>query len=429
VKVWRIVTVCLLGLFLVSLVACGDQTSETQQQFVEITRGDIVLSVTAEGNLSLPWHRKLTFGTTGTIVKINVEEGDGVVKGQELASLDTTSLEQTVETADLAVRSAEMDLESAGNSLSQLTTPYPFLTFAFSLPESLDAVRAAQSYIEDTQEELVLGLKGEPYDMAEMKEKLRLAQERLDEAESKLAAGLGEGIIPTQTYWTIRAAQITVEKARIALDSAKNDLDKANSELEKAIILAPFDGVIAAVNVKEGDKLSSMNYATTTIIELIDPTIMELEAELDEIDIPDVELNQRAIIEVDALPTLQLEGAVTYINPVSIEESGVILYEVTIGFDVPADSGLRSGMSATADIVMDERSGVLLVPNRAIEYDDQNNPVVKVMVDEQVQEKSVVLGISDGYDTEIIAGLGEGDTVVIEIAVKEEPSGMFQFGG
>jgi len=429
VKVWRIVTVCLLGLFLVSLVACGDQTSETQQQFVEITRGDIVLSVTAEGNLSLPWHRKLTFGTTGTIVKINVEEGDGVVKGQELASLDTTSLEQTVETADLAVRSAEMDLESAGNSLSQLTTPYPFLTFAFSLPESLDAVRAAQSYIEATQEELVLGLKGEPYDMAEMKEKLRLAQERLDEAESKLAAGLGEGIIPTQTYWTIRAAQITVEKARIALDSAKNDLDKANSELEKAIILAPFDGVIAAVNVKEGDKLSSMNYATTTIIELIDPTIMELEAELDEIDIPDVELNQRAIIEVDALPTLQLEGAVTYINPVSIEESGVILYEVTIGFDVPADSGLRSGMSATADIVMDERSGVLLVPNRAIEYDDQNNPVVKVMVDEQVQEKSVVLGISDGYDTEIIAGLGEGDTVVIEIAVKEEPSGMFQFGG
>ena len=428
-KVWRIVTVCLLGLFLVSLVACGDQTSETQQQFVEITRGDIVLSVTAEGNLSLPWHRKLTFGTTGTIVKINVEEGDGVVKGQELASLDTTSLEQTVETADLAVRSAEMDLESAGNSLSQLTTPYPFLTFAFSLPESLDAVRAAQSYIEATQEELVLGLKGEPYDMAEMKEKLRLAQERLDEAESKLAAGLGEGIIPTQTYWTIRAAQITVEKARIALDSAKNDLDKANSELEKAIILAPFDGVIAAVNVKEGDKLSSMNYATTTIIELIDPTIMELEAELDEIDIPDVELNQRAIIEVDALPTLQLEGAVTYINPVSIEESGVILYEVTIGFDVPADSGLRSGMSATADIVMDERSGVLLVPNRAIEYDDQNNPVVKVMVDEQVQEKSVVLGISDGYDTEIIAGLGEGDTVVIEIAVKEEPSGMFQFGG
>jgi len=388
-----------------------------------------VLSITAEGTLSLPWHRELTFGTTGTITKINVEEGDGVVKGQELASLDTTSLERTIRTAELAVRSAEMDLESATNSLTELTTPYPFLTFAFAFPESLDAVRAAQSYIEEAQKELVLGLKGEPYDMAEMKEKLRLARERLDEAESKLATGLGEGIIPSETYWTIRAAQITVEKAQIALDGAINDVDKARIELEKAVIIAPFDGVIAAVNVKEGDKLSSMNYATTTIIELIDPTIMELKAELDEIDIPDVELNQRAIIEVDALPALQLEGKVTYIDPVSTEESGVVLYEVTISFDVSAGSGLRSGMSATAEVVTDGRSNVLLVPNRAIEYDDQNNPVVKVMVDEQIQEKSVVLGISDGYDTEVLAGVGEGDTVVIEIAVKEEPSGGFMFGG
>jgi len=428
VKVWRIVAICLICLAMGSLVACGKQTSETQQQFVEVTRGDIVLSVTAEGNLSLPWHRELTFGTTGTITKINVKQDDSVVKGQELASLDTISLEQTVETADLAVRSAEMDLESAENSLSQLTTPYPFLTFPWFLPESLDAVRAAQHYIEETREELVLGLKGEPYDMAKMKDKLRQAQERLDEAESKLDAGLGEGIIPSETYWTIRAAQITVEKAQIALDSAKNDLDKANSALEKAIILAPFDGVIAAVNVKEEDKLSAMNYATTTIVELIDPTIMELKAELDEIDIPDVELNQRAIIEVDALPALQLEGMVTYINPVSIEESGVILYEVTISFDVSASSGLRSGMSATAEIVMDERSNVLLVENRVIEHDSQGNPVVKVMVNEQIKERRVVVGISDGYQTEIVGGLHEGETVVIETPAKPEPSGGFFFG-
>lgn len=425
-KVWRIVAICLICLAMGSLVACGGQTSETQQQLVEVTRGDIMMSVTAEGNLSLPWHRELAFGTTGTITKINVKEGDSVVKGQELASLDITSLEQTVRTAELAVRSAEMDLESATNSLTELTAPYPFKTFAFALPESLDAVRAAQSYIEETQEELALGLKGEPYDMAEMKEKLGLAKEKLDEAESKLATGLGEGIIPSETYWTIRAAQITMEKAQIALDGAINDLDKARIELEKAVILAPFDGVIAAVNVKEGYKLSAMNYATTTIIELIDPTIMELKAELDEIDIPDVELNQRAIIEVDALPALQLEGKVIYIDPVSTEESGVILYEVTVSFDVSASSGLRSGMSATAEIVTDERSNVLLVPNRAVEYDSQGNPVVKVMVDEQIQEKSVVLGISDGYQTEILTGLHEGDTVVIEITVKPEPpAGLF----
>jgi len=250
----------------------------------------------------------------------------------------------------------------------------------------------------------------------------------LDEAESKLDAGLGEGIIPTQTYWTMRAAQITVEKAQIALDSAKNDLDKANSALEKAIIIAPFDGVVSKVNLREGDALSAMNYATATVVEVIDPTIMELKAELDEIDIPDVELNQRAIIEIDALPSLQLEGKVTYINPVSIEESGVVLYEVTISFDVPSDSGLKNGMSATAELVVDERSNILLVPNRVIEHDNQGNPVVKVMVNEQIKERRVVVGISDGYQTEIVGGLHEGETVVIETPAKPEPSGGFFFG-
>jgi HlyD family secretion protein len=404
----------LVCLSLVGLTACGGGGPEVQRQLIEVTRGDILLVVTAEGNLSLPWHRELTFGTSGTVAEINVEEGDSVTKGQLLASLDVTTLE-------LAVRNAEIDLESAQNSFAQLTTPYPFKTFAFALPESLGAVRAAQSYIEKAREELVLGLEGEPYDMAEMKEMLRQAQESLDEAESKLATGLGEGIVPSQTYWTIRAAQIAVDKAQLALDEADNNL-------EKAVILAPFDGVIAKVNVKEGDKLSSMYYATTIIIELIDPTIMEMTAELDEIDIPDVKLNQRAIIEVDALPDLQLEGKVTYINPVSIEEAGVVLYEVTVGLDVPPGSGLMGGMSATADIVLDGRSQVLLVPDRAIAYDSQGNPVVKVMVDEQVQEKAVVVGMSDGYQTEIIGGLHEGETVIIEREVAPEEPGGFLFG-
>ena len=471
VKSWRIVVALLLCLVLVGLTACGGGGGpEVQQQRVEVTRGDIVLSVTAEGNLSLPWHRELTFGTSGTIIEINVNEDDSVVKGQMLASLDTTSLEQEVTTAEqevttaehgvttaehgvkteeLDIKTVEMDLESAANSLAQLTTPYPFLTFAFVLPESLGEVRIAENKIKEAREELVLGLEGEPYDMAKMKESLRLAQERLAEAESKLAAGLGQGVVPSETYWTIRAAQIVVDKAQIAvdkakndldeakndldeakndLDKAKNDLDKAKTDLEKTVILAPFGGVISAVNVKEGDKLSSVNYATTTIIEIIDPTIIRLKAKLDEIDIPSVELNQRAVIEVDALPELQLEGEVAYINPVSIEESDVVLYEVTIDFDVPQGSGLKSGMSATAELVVDERSNILLVPNRTIKNDDEGNPVVEVMVDEQIQEQSVVVGISDGYQTEIVAGLHEGELVVIETSAKPEPSGGFFFG-
>lgn len=397
VKLGLIFVACLL---LVSLTACGNQAEENQQQIVEVTRGDIVLSVTADGNLSLPWDRKLTFGTTGTVEEINVEQGEWVTEGQVLASLDATSLE-------LAVRAAEVDLESAINSYSQLITPYPYSTFAFALPESLEDIRVALQGIKEAQEELRKGLEGEQYSITEVKEKLRLAQDSLTKAESKLAFGLGEGVTPGESYWTLRAAQIAVEKAQI-------DLDTANNNLEKTIMIAPFDGTIAKVDVKEGDKLSAWDYATKTIIELIDPTTMELEIKVDEIDIPDVELNQRAIISVDALPDVELEGKVTFICPVSTEESGVIMYEVTIGFDVPQGSTFKSGMSATVDIIIDEQSNVLLVPNRAIKHDSQGNPVIEVMVNGQIQEKSVIIGISDGFRTEIVEGLNEGDLVVIK---------------
>lgn len=90
------------------------------------------------------------------------------------------------------------------------------------------------------------------------------------------------------------------------------------------------------------------------------------------------------------------------------------MYEVKIGFSVPEGSGLKVGMSATADIIIDERSNVLLVPDRAIKQDSQGNPVVEVMVGEQVQERPVVIGISDGIQTEIVSGLKEGEVVVIE---------------
>jgi len=103
----------------------------------------------------------------------------------------------------------------------------------------------------------------------------------------------------------------------------------------------------------------------------------------------------------------------------------LVLYEVTIDFDVPQGYNLKIGMSAIADIIFEERSNVLLVPNRAITQDSDGNPVVKVMVDEEIEERPVVTGISDGFDTEIVDGLSEGDMVVIETKVKPSAPGLF----
>ncbi|MBC8429653.1 MAG: efflux RND transporter periplasmic adaptor subunit [Dehalococcoidia bacterium] len=307
--------------------------------------------------------------------------------------------------------------------------PYTYYTFAFGVPEAVAAIGDAQRELNEALEVMQeLGLSREQYSWEQYWDvwhQLEQAQDNLVKAREKLSLGYGEdvfqaGYLPITSFWTLRAAQLEMEKAQL-------DLDKANDDLEKAVMIAPFDGVIAVVDIKEGDSLSSMDYATRTIVEIVDPRSMELDAEVDEIDVPEVKLEQKAVISVDALPDEQFEGVVTSICPLSIEEAGVILYKVKVSLDVLEGFGLKAGMSATADIIIDERSNVLLVPDRSIERDSQGNPVVKVMVNEQIEqieERPVVIGISDGFQTEIVDGLDEGEVVVIERRVKPEPTGM-----
>jgi len=143
-RIKLVLVFALACLMLAGLVACGGGSSESKPQLVEVTRGDIMVSVSADGNLSLIRDRKLAFGTSGTITEIDVEQGDPVTEGQVLARLDTTSLELAVESAELAVKAAEIDLEVAQNSYSQITYPYTYRTFALDIPESVAAISDAQ---------------------------------------------------------------------------------------------------------------------------------------------------------------------------------------------------------------------------------------------------------------------------------------------
>ena len=343
-KNWQIITGLLLCLVLASSVACNPSNSkqdETNWQQVEVVRGDLIVSVSGSGNMGVANEVRLTFGSSGRIDEIYVDESDEVSKGEALAKLDTGPLE-------LALAQTQLTLDTAEYNLKQL------------------------------------------------KKRLSLTSDRVELAQSQV-------------------------------DVAELGIDEAQKQLERATIIAPFDGIVASVGADEGDTVSVQNI----IIYLIDPGSMELKAGVDEIDIPSIRQGQKAVIDVDALPDLQIEGEVTSISTVPIVQTGLVTYEVTISLDIPEDSEVKVGMSATADIIIDKRSNVLLVPNRAIKQDSEENSIVKITVNGEVQEKAVVIGISDGTQTEIIDGLSEGETIVIELRAGTGPSGPggFLFGG
>jgi len=401
-KNWGIVAVLVVGLMLVGLSACGE-ADENQYQLIEVVPGDLMVTVSGSGNIEVSTEAYLAFGVGGTVGELYVEEGDEVTQGQALASLDTTSLE-------LAVKTAEVNLELAAVDFREITHPYTYHTLVLDIPASTAAIGDAQRQLTEAQEALEIGLSYEQY--WEVWNNLRDAQDNLLEAKTNIARGygadlFGSGILRLADYWTLREAQLGMEKYQIALD-------EANNNFAEAVIFAPFDGAVASIDVKEGDVIPPPTPTLTTVIHLIDLTTMELTAEVDEVDIAVVEPGQGAIIEVDALPDLRLDAEVVSISLLPKVEEGVVLYEVGIGFDVPEGCKLKVGMSATADIIIYGGSGVLLVPDRAIEQDSEGNPVVKVMVNEEIEERPVVTGISDGYQTEIVDGLSEGEIVVVE---------------
>ncbi|MFC1904947.1 HlyD family secretion protein, partial [Chloroflexota bacterium] len=365
----RIVTTLLLCLVLVGSISCNPLDSkepEPPQQPVE--QEDLTVTVSGSGNIEVSNEMKSTFGVAGKVDEIYVEEGDEVSEGEVLAKLETDALELALTEAQVAlneaqvaenktkvaVTQAEISLRNANIDLEETQDKYTLQDIRSVQAEVLVAKR-------DLEEAFISLSTKYPGSSGEEvgQKKVIQAQSRLDTAEDKLDAMLSDfdtekiAIKKLQVEvaeQSLAIAQQSLEPAWQSVELARQSLKLAQKRLDEATITAPFDGAVARVDVDEKDTVST----TTTIVHLIDPKSMELNVEVDEVDIAEVKLGQRAIIEIDALPDLPLEGMVSSISLLPTIETGLVMYDVKIEFDVPEGTVLRAGMSATADIVIAE---------------------------------------------------------------------------
>ena len=418
----KIVAVILSCLALVAALGCrpigdGGGEAELSGELVAVVWGDMMISVGGSGSVDVASEVDLSFDDGGEIAWIYVEEGDEVYRGQRLAML----VPRDKEALELAVTRAEVALMQTQYSLDKAENPYT----DEEIEDAEQAVEDAEDFLDLAEDMLRYVLQhGSQWEVLQWQMEVLNAEIQLEMAEDTLDTMLNER----------DEDQIAILKKEVT--AAEQALAEARRALETEVMTAPFAGIVAGVNVEEGDVIPAPGVSQVAVMQLIDTGVMELVVELDEIDIPGVALGQRSVIEVDALPELELEGRVSSISPLPRVEAGVVFYSVKIGFDVPSASALRGGMSATADIVLSDRSNVLLVPDRAIRYDSQGGPVVQVVVTKEpegtreIEERSVVIGLSDGFQTEIISGLWEGETVLIEApADSGTPSGPgFLFG-
>jgi len=335
-----IICVVVIGIVLAIVFTRGAGREATPSDIAVVTRGDIVRTVLVDGNLVMPRKADLSFGVTGTVTEVLVDEGDNVTKDQVLARLDAPSLESSVEVAELQVEIAEEQVKSA---------------WAQYEASSTDIARA---------------------------------------------------------NW--RTAKLNLEIAELGLESAELNL-------EKAVLVAPFDGVVADITITEGKDVSTAALAIPAI-SLVDTSEVEMRGFIDEIDISMVKAGQAANITLDALPDEEINGSVAFVSLVGTTLAGIVVYDTTIALENPVDE-IRDGMTATAEIIIERRDDVLLIPNRAL-WGTWENPWVLVLVDEQQEEREITLGLTDGISAEVLSGLEEGEKVVLP-APGEQPSFFF----
>jgi RND family efflux transporter MFP subunit len=435
-----------------NLFAPATQPPEEREEMV-VKRGSLVATVNATGTILPRRQTTLSFKNPGRVAEVMVEEGEKVHAGQTLAYLETTELEFAVVQTDLALASAQAqllrlqqapadyDIAAAQAALESAKASYRLLLAGPTEQEvqvartnldqakvALDQAQTAYDQVADRPDVAMLpqslqlqqatvayeaalasfDLTMRPPSDAE----LAAARSAIVQAEAALAR-LQEGIPEEE----LLVAQLQVEQAQLSLDQARH-------QLEGTILAAPHDGVVTLVGVKPGE-LSGGQPAFI----LTDLSRFHVDVTVDEIDIGRVAQSQPVTLTLDALPGEVLSGWVGEIAQTSQYDSGIVTYKVTVQL-APAGAPLRVGMTVNVDIVAERRQDVLLVPNRFIRIDRATGQAfVDRDVGGEVRPTEIQIGLRDDLSSEVLAGLDEGDVVVlVQESSQEQLRRAFQMG-
>ena len=299
--------------------------------------------------------------------------------------------------SDEEIRLAQIALSQAQAQLAKLESPAEE-----DLAMAQAAVDAARARVQTAQ----AGKDAAEVSLAQAQAavgEVAIAQAQLEIAEGQLAQG--------QAQLDLLKAGASAEQVAVAeaqVDQARAALKQAELPLGEATIVAPFAGTVAYVGVEVGELTSS----TKPAIILVDLSSFHIDVRVDETDIGRISVGQEASITLDAFPDVELKGRVARIDPAGTVIQGIVSYGVTIEI-APTEVGIKPDMTANVDVVIENKEGVLLVPNRAIGR-DREGEYVEVLAAGQPQKVYIETGLSNGTSTEVVAGLREGERVIIK---------------
>jgi HlyD family secretion protein len=307
-----------------ALLRSSNEASAPRYATEEVRRGDLTVTVSATGKLQPTNQVDIGSELSGTVQDVFVDDNSRVGKGQVLARLDVSKLQDQIEKSRAV----------------------------------LEAARAQLAQMQATEAEA-----------RAMLERLRqVAQLSGGKVPSKAEMETAEAVLARAV------ANVTNARASIAQASATLKSDQTN--LTKASIRSPINGVVLARKVDPGQTVAASLQAPVLFTIAEDLSKMTLEVDVDEADVGRVREGQSASFTVDAYPDRRYPSSVTRVGFGSQVKENVVSYLTVLSVD-NADLSLRPGMTGTAEIIATRRENVLLVPNAALRFTPPAQPAAQ----------------------------------------------------
>ncbi len=404
--------------------------------------------VTASGDIRPVRYYDLTAEVAGTVQQIYVVEGDPVKKGQPLVRVDPTQVAGQVTSQQAQVQVSQVDVQNNQVAIAQAENNINQIKASLVQAEAeLDRSKVDLQYAEvefNRYQQLVeqgLTTKSQ-FDSVRSRYEQQKATVRANESRV------------TQLKVQIKDAELAVDRAKSGLDSAKARVKQSQAQLsiqadqlKKTTRYSPIDGVVSYLPVKVGQFVVA-NFSSSPLMTVADMAQINAEIKVDETDIADVQVGQKAKIKVDALGEIEIDGEVVEKGASAVTRSGQsttsssansqeardFIVKIRLNPSEEIRLKLRPGMSTTAVITTATRENVLTVPLQAIvprelpgedkaksEPGNGNTAAAKkkevegVFVfgkDGKAHFQQVSTGIKGDQDIEVTSGIADGDEIV-----------------
>lgn len=218
------------------------------------------------------------------------------------------------------------------------------------------------------------------------------------------------------------------KNAKVAFDSAKEEVSAAENNLElikngvtkkaktatNTLVRSTIDGMVLDVPIKEGNSVIQSNTFNdgTTIASVADMKDIIFQGKVDETEVGKIVIGMPIELEIGAIEKEKFEAELEYISPKGKEENGAIQFEIKAKVNLKNDQFIRAGYSANANIVLEKKDSVLVIPEGYLKFEGDTAFVdVELEVPQTFEKRKVETGISDGINIEIVKGLAKNDKI------------------